>query len=171
MRTEMIFLDWVRRARVVGCWNMLKIKKGIKKKIKGKKDKEDDLFDPENLAKYKKELEESRREGGESSSAGPEPSTNQEEDDEWKKFKQLTAGIDVTLKKTSGDLDRIKTTSFFQKKTSTAVVEEKKEQWEDVEKESPELSTEPDPFFVKSEDTQDSSWGPPQVSKIYEISQ
>jgi len=42
---------------------MLKgVKKGLKKKIKGKKGKEeDDLFDPEQLEKLKRELEEKRK--------------------------------------------------------------------------------------------------------------
>ncbi|CAG7824052.1 unnamed protein product, partial [Allacma fusca] len=107
---------------------MHKIKKGIKKKIKGKKgkDKEDDLFDPEQLAKYKKELEEAAAaaasaEGNQFENPDPEDEVESqttkahEEDEEWQKFKLLTSGIDSVLKKTSGDLDRIKTTSFFQR--------------------------------------------------------
>ena len=109
---------------------MHKIKKGIKKKIKGKKGKheEDDLFDPEQLEKYRRELEEAKAakaaaEGGESedptAAAGTSSSEGKEkkadDDEEWQKFKQLTSGIDQVLKKTSGDLDRIKTSSYFQR--------------------------------------------------------
>jgi hypothetical protein len=41
---------------------MLKLGKGLKKKIKGKKHKDDsdDLFDPDQLEKLKKELEQKR---------------------------------------------------------------------------------------------------------------
>ncbi|CAG9583488.1 unnamed protein product [Danaus chrysippus] len=37
------------------------------------------------------------------------------ENEEWSKFKDLTTGVDSVLKKTQGDLDRIKSTSFFQR--------------------------------------------------------
>jgi spermidine/putrescine-binding protein len=105
---------------------MLKIKKGIKKKIKGKKDKgkeEDDLFDPEQLEKLKKELAEKRKaaaaENGEdpsevaSSSLAPH-----EQDEDWLKFQALTAGVDSILKKTTEELGKIKETSFYQRKST-----------------------------------------------------
>jgi len=107
---------------------MLKIGKGLKKKIKGKKSKhEDDLFDPEQLAKYRQELEEAKKaaaaaagdEGDlsdENEAHHPETSdTGHEEDEEWLKFKQLTGGVDDILKKASTDLDRIKETTYYQK--------------------------------------------------------
>lgn len=107
---------------------MNKIKKGIKKKIKGKKDpKEDDLFDPVQLAKYKKEKELLSASGVETtdgaSSNLPSNSTKNEDDEEWQRFKLLTAGVDDILKKTSGDLDRIKSESYYQRKTYTSAQE------------------------------------------------
>jgi len=94
---------------------MLKIKKGLKKKIKGKKDKgkEDDLFDPEQLEKYRKELEEKRKAAAEEDPSG---SSSAPKDEEWLKFQALTAGVDTILKKTTTDLDKIKETSFYQRK-------------------------------------------------------
>ncbi|XP_055390253.1 protein stoned-A [Condylostylus longicornis] len=38
-----------------------------------------------------------------------------EEDEEWSKFKALTAGVDTILHKTQDELDRIKSTSFYQR--------------------------------------------------------
>lgn len=84
---------------------MHKITKGLKKKKKGKKSKkgEDELFKPEELENYRKEHQ----------SSSSEPTTQNEE---WKKFIALTSEVDDILKKTQGDLDRIKSTSFFQRK-------------------------------------------------------
>lgn len=85
---------------------MLKLPKGLKKKKKGKKSKrkgEDELFTEEELKKYKQEKQR-QAEAGQST-----------ENEEWSKFKDLTTGIDSVLKKTQGDLDRIKSTSFFQR--------------------------------------------------------
>uniref|UniRef100_A0A1B6EH49 Protein stoned-A n=1 Tax=Clastoptera arizonana TaxID=38151 RepID=A0A1B6EH49_9HEMI len=102
---------------------MLKIK-GLKKKKKGKKGKhkEEELFNSAELEEYRHKLE---AEGatGEPSSA---PSSA-EQSDEWQKFKALTAGVDSVLKKTQDDLDRIKTTSYFQKKSPKPEREAKKE--------------------------------------------
>ncbi|GBP22310.1 Protein stoned-A [Eumeta japonica] len=87
---------------------MLKLPKGLKKK-KGKKSKrkgEAELFTQEELEKYRKEHQHQTSEGSES---------QQKENEEWSKFKDLTTGIDSVLKKTQGDLDRIKSTSFFQR--------------------------------------------------------
>ncbi|XP_041981296.1 protein stoned-A [Aricia agestis] len=88
---------------------MLKLPKGLKKKKKGKKSKrkgEDDLFTEEELEKYRQEQQRKQAESGEASS---------KENEEWSKFKDLTTGVDSVLKKTQGDLDRIKSTSFFQR--------------------------------------------------------
>lgn len=108
---------------------MLKIK-GLKKKKKGKKGKhkEEELFDSAELEQYRQKLEarEAEGAGGEASSA--------EQSDEWQRFKALTAGVDSVLKKTQDDLDRIKTTSYFQKKSTKPDKEEKKETVEPLPK-------------------------------------
>lgn len=86
---------------------MLKLPKGLKKKKKGKKSKrkEEELFTEEELEKYRREHQK-KAEAGEGSV---------KENEEWSKFKDLTTGVDTVLKKTQGDLDRIKSTSFFQR--------------------------------------------------------
>lgn len=91
---------------------MLKIK-GLKKKKKGKKSKrkEEELFEAAELEEYRREQQKKQEELKEK---GLE---NHENDEEWQKFKLLTSGVDDILKKTQGDLDRIKSTSFFQKKS------------------------------------------------------
>ncbi|CAG9788461.1 unnamed protein product [Diatraea saccharalis] len=86
---------------------MLKLPKGLKKKKKGKKSKrkgEEELFTEEELEKYRREHQQAQSEDGSS-----------KENEEWSKFKDLTTGVDSVLKKTQGDLDRIKSTSFFQR--------------------------------------------------------
>ncbi|XP_047533795.1 protein stoned-B-like [Vanessa atalanta] len=86
---------------------MLKLPKGLKKKKKGKKSKrkgEEELFTEEELEKYRREHQ---QQGDSEGSA--------KENEEWSKFKDLTTGVDSILKKTQGDLDRIKSTSFFQR--------------------------------------------------------
>ncbi|XP_057329943.1 protein stoned-B-like [Microplitis mediator] len=95
--------------------------KGLKKKKKSKKGKkgaEEEEFDPEELERYRRERAEALEK------AAAEGSTAAAGSDEWQKFQALTAGVDSILKKTQGDLDRIKSTSFFQRKAP--VVEEKK---------------------------------------------
>lgn len=97
---------------------MHKLAKGLKKKKKPKKGKKgaEEEFDPEELERYRRERAEAQQKAEESgeSTAGS---------DEWKKFQALTAGVDSVLRKTQDDLDRIKSTSFFQRK---APLEEKK---------------------------------------------
>lgn len=96
---------------------MLKLPKGLKKKKKGKKSKKDqELFTEEELAQYKREHQVHQEE------EQPQQEQSQQhhqegggDEDEWKKFAALTTGIDSILKKTQGDLNRIKTTSFFQR--------------------------------------------------------
>ncbi|CAH0727291.1 unnamed protein product, partial [Brenthis ino] len=86
---------------------MLKLPKGLKKKKKGKKSKrkgEEELFTEEELKKYRRDHQQQGE--GEGST---------KENEEWSKFKDLTTGVDSILKKTQGDLDRIKSTSFFQR--------------------------------------------------------
>ncbi|KAL4705794.1 hypothetical protein ACJJTC_016388 [Scirpophaga incertulas] len=88
---------------------MLKLPKGLKKKKKGKKSKrkgEEELFTEEELEKYRREHQQVQADSGEATA---------KENEEWSKFKDLTTGVDSVLKKTQGDLDRIKSTSFFQR--------------------------------------------------------
>lgn len=100
---------------------MLKITKGLKKKKKGKKSKhkEEELFKPEELEAYRREHQQ-QAEKAESSGV----------DDEWKKFSALTADIDSVLRKTQDDLDRIKSTSFFQRVPTPSEVKRVQEQTE-----------------------------------------
>lgn len=93
---------------------MHKITKGLKKKKKTKKHKkEDDLFDVAELEKYRREHQQdcecSQQEESEAQGAGCA------DNEEWQRFKALTAGVDSILKRTQGDLDRIKSTSYFQR--------------------------------------------------------
>lgn len=100
---------------------MLKLPKGLKKKKKGKKSKrkgEEELFTEEELNKYRREHQQQSAENGEGTV---------KENEEWSKFKDLTTGIDTVLKKTQGDLDRIKSTSFFQRIPPKQAEPEKKE--------------------------------------------
>lgn len=89
---------------------MLKLPKGLKKKKKGKKSKKDkELFTEEELEQYKREHQK-QSEVEEFQQTKPT-----EGDEEWSKFKALTAGVDSIVTKTQTDLDRIKSTSFFQR--------------------------------------------------------
>uniref|UniRef100_A0A1Y1MMK8 Protein stoned-A n=1 Tax=Photinus pyralis TaxID=7054 RepID=A0A1Y1MMK8_PHOPY len=96
---------------------MHKITKGLKKKKKGKKSKhkDEELFKPEELEAYRREHQ---AEQGEPATAN----------DEWKKFNAITAGIDNFLKKTQDDLDRIKSTSFFQRVPPPSEQKKKREE-------------------------------------------
>ncbi|XP_067011482.2 protein stoned-A [Anabrus simplex] len=105
---------------------MHKITKGLKKKKKNKKSKkgEDDLFDPAELEKYRREHQQQQDgQEGTSEDAAAE-SAGGADGDEWRQFKALTAGVDSVLKKTQGDLDRIKSTSYFQRKSPQPEVEQ-----------------------------------------------
>lgn len=108
---------------------MLKIHKGLKKKKKDKKNKrkEDELFNEEELEKYRKEHSKPVASGD---AHLAQPSNSSEQSDEWQKFKALTAGVDTILQKTQEDLDRIKSTSFFQRKAPASEVEKQKEEEE-----------------------------------------
>nr|XP_033334691.1 protein stoned-B-like [Megalopta genalis] len=117
---------------------MHKLAKGLKKKKKqkkGKKGAEEDEFDPEELERYRRERAEAQQKaedsGEQASNAGS---------DEWKKFQALTAGVDSILKKTQGDLDRIKSTSFFQRKPPLEEKNRKKREGEDEEDSREECS-------------------------------
>ena len=91
---------------------MHKITKGLKKKKKGKKHKkEDELFNEAELEKYRREHQQDTAEGQQEEQQQPEGTDNEE----WKRFKALTAGVDSVLKKTEEDLNRIKSTSYFQR--------------------------------------------------------
>lgn len=96
---------------------MLKLPKGLKKKKKGKKSKKDkELFNEEELEQYRREHQQKPVE----EEAGNQSENPSEHDDEWSKFNALTAGVDSILKKTQGDLNRIKETSFFQRVPTTS---------------------------------------------------
>ncbi|CAO1406835.1 unnamed protein product [Diamesa hyperborea] len=95
---------------------MLKLPKGLKKKKKGKKSKKDqELFTEEELEQYKREHQSHPEVTSEESTSHQQPAASGG-DEEWSKFAALTTGVDSILKKTQGDLDRIKSTSFFQRK-------------------------------------------------------
>ncbi|CAG9762427.1 unnamed protein product [Ceutorhynchus assimilis] len=104
---------------------MHKLAKGLKKKKKGKKSKhkEEELFKPEELEAYRKE----HAPGSEESSA---------KNEEWKNFLSLTSGVDDILKKTQDDLDRIKSTSFFQRIPPASETEKQKKAEEQAQKEA-----------------------------------
>lgn len=86
---------------------------GLKKKRKGKKNKykDEEEFDAEELAKYRREHQAKEEEAA---AAGEAPTEGKS--DEWQKFKALTAGVDSILKKTHDDLAQLKETSYFQRK-------------------------------------------------------
>ena len=95
---------------------MHKLAKGLKKKKKqkrGKKEEAEDEFDPVELERYRRERAVAQEKLSEQRSETLIASSNSEE---WKKFVALTAGVDSILKKSQGDLDRIKSNSFFQRK-------------------------------------------------------
>ena len=87
---------------------MHKLSKGLKKKIKGKKDKEkEDAFDQAELERYRREAREAAEaaaaaaennpknsEGDDSEATGQEiaAATDKQESEEWLRFKLLTSG-------------------------------------------------------------------------------
>lgn len=94
---------------------MLKLPKGLKKKKKGKKSKKDqELFTEEELEQYKREHQVNAEKPIEHE-AEEQSQEKPSNDEEWKKFAALTTGVDSILKKTQGDLDRIKSTSYFKR--------------------------------------------------------
>lgn len=106
---------------------MLKLPKGLKKKKKGKKSKKDqELFTEEELEQYKREHQAHPVEVSEEQH--PDKAHGSGDDDEWSKFAALTTGVDSILKKTQGDLTRIKETSFFKRVTPPS--QKKKEEEE-----------------------------------------
>lgn len=133
---------------------MLKLPKGLKKKKKGKKSKKDqELFTEAELEQYRREHQKQKPEesseqhsaderedaaagtsgsrgvqaahhpGASSSSSVAAPPA--EDADEWRRFNALATGVDSILKKTQGDLDRIKSTSFFKRVPAPSEIEEK----------------------------------------------
>lgn len=108
---------------------MLKLPKGLKKKKKDKKSKKNqELFTEEELEQFKREQkarqlaeEEAKQKEEEEAAAAGSSAKPKTDEDEWSKFNQLTTGIDSILKKTQGDLDRIKESSFFQRVTPKKV--------------------------------------------------
>ncbi|GFG35784.1 hypothetical protein Cfor_03953 [Coptotermes formosanus] len=94
---------------------MHKITKGLKKKKKTKKHKkEEDLFDVAELEKYRREHKQDCERGQQEEP--DEQGAGSADNEEWQRFKALTAGVDNILKRTQGDLNRIKSTSYFQRK-------------------------------------------------------
>lgn len=126
---------------------MLKLPKGLKKKKKNKKSKKNqELFTEEELEQFKREQkarqlaeeqeQEHQQEHQQEQHPHQQSSKSNADDNEWSKFNQLTTGIDTVLKKTQGDLDRIKETSFFQRVAPPKPKREsKKLQSEEVPKE------------------------------------
>lgn len=126
---------------------MLKIPKGLKKKKKGKKKKDQELFTEEELEQYKQEQARKAAATAEAPVEVEHQPTHEEtpaeqtNDEEWSRFAALTTGIDSVLKKTQDDLDRIKTTSFFQRvapkveETKESDVPEEPEEDEETKKE------------------------------------
>ncbi|XP_075233825.1 stoned A [Lycorma delicatula] len=108
---------------------MLKITKGLKKKKKGKKGKhkEEELFEEAELEKYRRDQEEKRKQQAEAGE-GEGEEKNEAKGEEWEKFKALTSGVDSILKKTQGDLDRIKSTSYYQRKPTLSELAAEQEQ-------------------------------------------
>jgi hypothetical protein len=123
---------------------MLKLPKGLKKKKKGKKSKKDqELFTEEELAQYKREHRDhsaahSAATSDTEESTAASTAEKPDNDEEWSKFAVLTSGIDSILKKTQGDLDRIKSTSFFQKVPTQVEQTKAKKEHERLEKEKAE---------------------------------
>lgn len=104
---------------------MLKLPKGLKKKKNKKSKKNQELFTEEELEQFKREQkvkQQTEQEEAEKqaqlqseehqTASSSKPKTD---DDEWSKFTQLTSGIDSILKKTQGNLNRIKEKSYFQR--------------------------------------------------------
>lgn len=102
------------------------LKLGLKKKKKGKKKKDQELFTEEELEQYKREHQHhppaetsAASEAADAADAAGEEQSDvlagHEKDEEWSKFALLTTGVDSILKKTQGDLNRIKSTSFFKR--------------------------------------------------------
>lgn len=131
---------------------MLKLPKGLKKKKKGKKSKKDqELFTEEELEQYRREHQKPKAEeesdtnqhsaderedgvvAGPSGGASARPTEKSqthaappaEDADEWRRFNALATGVDSILKKTQGDLDRIKSTSFFKRVETPSEVHKK----------------------------------------------
>lgn len=126
---------------------MLKLPKGLKKKKKDKKSKKNqELFTEEELAAYKQREQREKQDaaeaaeqaaaasdqqqqhsaGGRSAAAGSSAAAAPAADDsdEWRKFAALTSGIDTVLKKTQGNLDRLKESSFYQREPTKSEKEE-----------------------------------------------
>lgn len=88
---------------------MHKITKGLKKKKKGKKSKhkEEELFKPEELEAYRREHQ---QQAAAAEATDPAATTGNEE---WKKFIQLTAGVDDILQKTQSTFTEFRQHNFL----------------------------------------------------------
>lgn len=166
-----------------------KAAKKAKKEKKRKGEKTEDLFDPENLAKYKKEIEEKRKlaaavspgvlsdeaeeskenlqlalnqeeaggesyrwkdedspdfgeavprspvrgsdaedkSGGQAGAKTPRDDNNDDDEGGWRRFQELTAGVDKVLREKQEKLAEIKVDSYYQrKKTQVEILEDAK---------------------------------------------
>lgn len=129
------------------------LKLGLKKKKKGKKKKDQELFTEEELEQYKREHQHhppaetsaSVSEAAAAVDSEEQPQSDvlvgHEKDEEWSKFALLTTGVDSILKKTQGDLNRIKSTSFF-KRSAPPVPQQPKLPEPELEEEKPETPEE-----------------------------
>lgn len=143
---------------------MLKLPKGLKKKKKKSK-KDQELFTEEELEQYKREHQAHPEQSAAAATSDdnhhrqehPEQSSN---DDEWSRFAALTTGIDSVLKKTQGDLDRIKESSFFKRVAPPVKVEEPEPVKEEVVVEEPKEVTKAEQLLnavVELSDSEDES--------------
>lgn len=129
---------------------MLKLPKGLKKKKNKKSKKNQELFTEEELEQFKREQkakqlaeqEEAEKQAqlerqGQQQHHSASTSKPKTDDDEWSKFTQLTSGIDSILKKTQGELERIKEQSFYQRVEPPKPKPEVKSPEKDVKPEEP----------------------------------
>nr|CAG4651580.1 EOG090X00TB [Triops cancriformis] len=160
---------------------MQKFGKGLKKKKRKEKEAQ---FDAAVLAEYRRRQQEAADAQSTAAVAVAEPVTTppahdqhstsvgspvetkpspptEAQDEDWKKFRLLTAGTDSLLNKTQEELDRIKKTSYYQRKTTgssagsksqpeTVVSPTSAAHWEDFGEGTRPRPREP-PSFKKSE--------------------
>ncbi|XP_047099250.1 uncharacterized protein LOC124716751 [Schistocerca piceifrons] len=104
---------------------MHKLTKGLKKTKKKKKGKkkgrEEELFDAAELEEYRRTHQQQQQQ----EDGAPDQEDQGAEADEWRQFKALTAGVDTVLRKTQDDLDRIRSTSYFQRKKPESEAKQK----------------------------------------------
>ncbi|KAK7021026.1 hypothetical protein SK128_012436, partial [Halocaridina rubra] len=122
---------------------MLKIKKGIKKKIKGKKDKNDELFTPEELEKYKREKEE------EAKRLAEQQEQQLQETNEEKENVPLEGAAQPEQEDTAGPSSEVKETSDGEKKEDWRSPTASGKNWVDLERGGIDDEPEPEAEEVK----------------------